>query len=139
MAAARLLDNLGAPLLPDGTITGFESRDQASASTASEITGKPVIITLENAGSNESWSLEAAYQPNSVLQACIAAYKQDMHLTLVDELGTSLTCTIAVYPEVVRHKQVDGSVVFTITLTLQAIEASLSVPTLSTSGPTLFS
>jgi hypothetical protein len=115
----------------------FEARTQASAKTEPDIAGNPVVVLAEVQGSDSSFTLASAYQSIAVVNACIAAYQQNTSLTLVDETGGTLTVKIKEYPMLVRNKQL-GSVVYTITLTLQAESTTPSIPTLSTTGPRLF-
>lgn len=131
------LHHAGIDLFPSTSITTFEARTSASAKTEPDIAGNPVVVRLEIQGSNSSWTLVSAYQPLSVVEACLLAYRNDVTLTLVDETGGTQQVKIKEYPGLVRHKQ-QGAVVYTITLTLQTEASVPTISTLGNAGPRLF-
>lgn len=133
----RLLAN-NTDLIAPSSFFLFEDHLQASAKTEDDIYGRPVVILKELASSNASWTVGAAYLTLPTVQACIAAYENDVVLQLVDEFNTSVDVIISDYPIIERHKSM-ADVVYTVKLNLINKRTTLTPPpVLSTTGPRLF-
>jgi hypothetical protein len=130
--------NGSTPLLPTGNLFFLEGKGSASTSTEQDIYGNQVVVSREIKTANQLWSLGAAYVDLTTTQAVIAAYEAHTTLTLTDEAGTSYTTIITEYPAIERHKMPDGSVTYTIKVTLGLAPTTWGIPVVSLTGPRQF-
>jgi len=126
------------PLLPTGNLFSLEGKGTASTTTEQDIYGNQVVVSREIKTANQLWTLGAAYVDLSVAQAVIAAYENHTILTFTDEAGTAYSTIITEYPSIDRHKQPDGSVTYTIKVTLGLAPTAWGIPVVSLTGPRQF-
>ena len=138
MATPRIQLPSTADLLPQANIYMLEGKGTASTKPDADIYGNQVVVVQEIKTANQQWTVGAAYVALSVTAAVIAAYESHTTLTLTDEAGTTYSTIIAEYPAIDRHKMPDGSVMYTVRVTLSKAPTSWGVAVVSLNGPRQF-
>lgn len=125
-------------LLPTPNIYMCEGKSTTSSKTEADIYGNQVVVHAETKAGTQSWTLGAAYVQLATVQGTLDAYRDHNTLTLTDDAGATHSVTITEYPAIDRHKLPDGTLGYTVRVTLGKAASAWSIPVINLHAPRLF-
>lgn len=129
----------GLSIAPDANFTEFDYRQLHASKTDLSFEGVPVVLGNESTYADSGYIIGFDYIDLTALTAIIDVYTASLPVDLTDDQGVVKSVVIKEYPQITRHKTVDGGTIYSVRFNAQIDNSGTSVPTvLSTLGPRLF-